>query len=221
MLFFGHIGITAGVVKGWEILASINGADNGGERGSGPGVIAVPGMKSGHLQDLFNWIKQWSASIDYRLVLVGSFLPDLIDKPVWFLLAQETSISGRGYAHTLLFNLVLFAGVLILIRYGKSWWLVIAPSSFMHLVLDEMWNSPVVLLWPLFGPLPEEETADWVSNMLWGLLSQPAVYIPEIVGLVIVSLFTYSLVKRRNVLSFLKNGTINLQGALYMRSVKD
>ncbi len=150
MLLFGHIGITAGVVK----------------------LGIVIGGKRLRPQFLADGIKQGIDSIDYRIVLLGSLLPDIVDKPVWFLLGNGTSLSGRDYAHTLLFHLILLIGGLVLIRYSRPWLSIITLSSFMHLIFDQMWNSPVVLLWPLLGPFPELETVGWLSNLIQALFSQ-------------------------------------------------
>ena len=211
MLLFGHIGITAGVVKTCDILGSMTKPGNSHQLDSSLRFGTVIGEERLRLHYLLDGIKSWLGSIDYRIILIGSLLPDIIDKPVWLFvtsLTSDASLSGRDYAHTLLFNLALFIGGLILIRYKKYWLLIISLSSFMHLILDQMWNSPVVLLWPLVGALPKEETAGWLSNIFQGLFSQPEVYIPEIMGLLIVSLFAYRLVKRKNVISFLKNGAV-------------
>ena len=72
---------------------------------------------------------------NFKLVVVASMLPDIVDK----LLAIAGIGSGRFISHTLLFAIAmlvkkeLFFGCLI------------------HLVLDRMWETPEVLLFPLFG----------------------------------------------------------------------
>jgi len=211
MLLFGHIGITAGVVKACDILASKTRPVGSYEPHSSLRLGTVIGRQRWRLHYLLNGIKGRIGSIDYRIVLLGSLLPDLIDKPVWLLVSNFTSgtpFSGRNYAHTLLFNLVLFIGGSVLIRYRKPWLLILSLSSFMHLVLDQMWNSPVALLWPLLGSLPKEETAGWLSNMFQELFLYPEVYVPEIMGLVIVLLFAYRLVMRKSVISFIRSGVI-------------
>ncbi len=208
MLLFGHIGVTAGVVKACDILTSMNRTDSSRQPDSGLNFSTIIGKKRLRLHYLLNGIKGWLGSIDYRIVLLGSLLPDIIDKPVWFFVTGATSLSGRDYAHTLLFNLVLFFGALVLIRYRKPWLLIISLSSFIHLVLDQMWNSPVILLWPLLGPFSKKETVGWLSNIFQVLFSYPEVYIPEIIGLVIMLLFAYRLVKRRSVISFIRDGAV-------------
>src|SRR2546428_6798306 len=53
-----------------------------------------------------------SVRIDYRLVLFGAILPDVIDKPLAFVLSLE----GRLWAHTFLF---LFA--ILALSFVPSW----------------------------------------------------------------------------------------------------
>jgi len=211
MLLFGHTGITAGVVKACDILASMTKPGNSYQPDSSSQLTTVIGRQRLRLHYLFDGNEGRVGSIDYRVILLGSLLPDIVDKPVWFLvtsLASDASLGGRDYTHSLLFNLVLFTGGLVLVRYGKSWLLIISLSSFMHLILDQMWNVPVVLLWPLLGPLPREETVGWVSGMFQALFSYPEVYIPEIIGLVVVLLFAYRLVMKKSVISFIRDGAI-------------
>ena len=206
MLLFGHIGITAGVVKACGTLASMTSPDNIYQPDHSSRFGIVIGKERLRLHYLLNGLKERIGSIDYRIVLVGSLLPDIIDKPLWLFAGSHIVPSGRGYAHTLLFNLALFICGLILIRYRKSWLLVISLCSFMHLIFDQMWSSPVVLLWPLLGPFAEQETVGWLPNIIQALFLHPSVYIPEIIGLVIVLLFAYRLMIERSIISFVRGG---------------
>jgi len=211
MLLFGHIGITAGAVKACDILVSMTNPGNNYQPNSSLKSTAFINSERLRSRNLLNGIKGRLDSIDYRLVLLGSLLPDIIDKPVWFLvtgLTNDTALGGRDYAHSLLFNLVLVIGGLVLIRYRKSWLLIISLSSFMHLILDQMWNSPEILLWPLMGSLPELETAGWLPDLFQALFSYPEVYIPEIIGLVIIFLFACRLAMKRSVTIFVREGAI-------------
>ncbi len=209
MLLFGHIGITAGVVKACDNLVSVHRPDNSYEPDSSSRFGIFIRKKRLRLHHLLRGINSQIGSIDYRVVLLGSLLPDIIDKPLWLFAVSHIVPSGRGYAHTLLFNLALFICGLILIRYRKSWLLIISLCSFMHLIFDQMWNSPAVLLWPLLGPFPREETVGWLPNMIQALFSDPSAYIPEIIGLVIVLLFAYRLVIRKSFISFIRGGAIS------------
>ena len=211
MLLFGHTGITAGVVKACEILGSMNSPGSHYQPDSSSKFARVTGRVRSRLGYLLDGVKGRIGPVDYRLVLVGSLLPDIIDKPVWLIvngLAGNTSLCGRDYAHTLLFNLALFIGGLVLIRYGKSWLLIISLSSFMHLILDQLWNSPEVLLWPLLGELPKLETAGWLPDIFEALFSCPVVYIPELIGLVVILLFAGRLVRKKGIIRFIRDGAI-------------
>ncbi len=208
MLFFGHIGITAGIVKACDILVSTTKPDSSYQPDSSSRSGAVIAGERLRLYYLLNRIKGRIGSIDYRMVLLGSLLPDIIDKSVWLSVSSSVWLSGRGYTHTLLLNLALFIGGLVLIRYKKSWLLIVSVSSITHLILDQMWNSPVVLLWPLLGPIPRAETVGWFSNIFQELLSHPETYVPEIIGLIIVLLFAYRLVVRKRVISFFRDGVV-------------
>jgi len=206
MVFFAHIGITAGAAKACDIVLSVAKPGNSQESDSQAKIVPVIGRQRLRLYPLLSRIKSRIDPIDYRMVLFGSLLPDIIDKPVFLLFGNNASLSGHDYAHTLLFNLVLLIGGLALMSYRKSWLLIISLSSFLHLILDQMWNGTVVLLWPLLGPLPKRETAGLVSDILHDLFSCPEVYIPEIIGFVIVLLFAYRLVKRKYIISFIRDG---------------
>ena len=207
MLLFGHIGITVGVAKACDILLSMAEPDNSQESGSRSKITAVIGKWRLKLYSWLSRIKSRLNPIDYRLVLLGSFLPDIIDKTVFLLAGDRASLSGRDYAHTLVFNLVLLVGGLILLRYRKSWLLIISISSFTHLILDQMWGSLVTLLWPLLGPLVKGELAGWLSGIWYGLLASPELYIPEIIGLAILLVFAYRLVKGKSLISFVRSGS--------------
>ena len=209
MFFFGHLGITAGVVKACDILLAMTESDNSYQSASNSKFGTVISRKRLRLRYWLNGAKSLIGAVDYRLVLLGALLPDIIDKPVWLFMATITSdisLSGRGYTHTLLFSLILLIGGLALIRYGKSWLLVMSLATVMHLILDQIWNRPVVLWWSLLGPIPRGETACWMTNVIQGLFSRPEVYVPEIIGLVILLFFAYRLALRKSVTTFIRDG---------------
>jgi len=205
MLFFGHIGVTLGVAKACDTLISMAPLDSSPGSTSGFKSAGVnTGRPSGY--ERLKTIKQRIGHIDYRLVIIGSLLPDLIDKPIFFLV-ESASLSGRDYAHSLLFNLVMLAGGLALTGYRKSWLLALSFSSFMHLVFDRMWTVPVTLFWPLLGPFLRGERNAFVPEVYYGFFA-PINFIPEIVGLAILFLVGVRLVKRKAVTGFIKNGTL-------------
>jgi hypothetical protein len=197
MLLFGHLGITVGVARLGTALSRAS------RRSS---AISVPADDPGQTKGQST--SAWTGSVDYRLVLIGSLLPDIIDKSVWLGFVSNAWLSGRGYAHTLLFSLLLLVGGMVLFKYKKPWLVVLSLSSLGHLVLDQMWGRPVVLLWPLLGPMPKEPATGWWARILEALLSRPDVFIPEIIGVLVVSWLAYRVVKGKGIGRFFRTGAV-------------
>lgn len=110
---------------------------------------------------LFRWIFR-DPKVDVRFLAFGAVLPDLIDLPVGTVLAASTFSSGELWMHTLLIPSLLTAVILLATRRGRRRraWMAVVVGMFFHLLLDGMWTSAEVFLWPLFGvefprqPLP-------------------------------------------------------------------
>jgi membrane-bound metal-dependent hydrolase YbcI (DUF457 family) len=101
------------------------------------------------------------AAIDYRLVMLGALLPDVVDP--WF--------GGARVLHTLAFSAALL-GVVMLGTRGhrrlRRRLLAVPIGTFLHLVLDGMWTDTRTMWWPLLGgrlraPLPSIDRP-------WGLI---------------------------------------------------
>lgn len=210
LLVFGHAGITLGAVtllnglatgaisKRKKVYAKIGPEDNT-PRKSPPGWLTAGFTHLG---------RRW----DIRILLVGSLLPDIIDKPLGQVVFRESISTGRIFFHTLLFTIVMALGGLFLrYRTGKTWLLVLSVGTFAHLILDEMWQqeSLPTLLWPLYGlEFPRAELTDWVGNIWQALLHNPAVYIPEIIGGVIIILFLWVLLRNGTLINFIRHGRL-------------
>ena len=75
-------------------------------------------------------------TVDFRLIILGSILPDIIDKPFELVFPHLGTDTGRGMAHTLIFNLLLVGIGWHL--YRRPGFLYMALASCGHLVLDRM-----------------------------------------------------------------------------------
>jgi hypothetical protein len=126
---------------------------------------------------------------DLAFLALGSMLPDIIDKPLG-LVVYGTPADGRIFSHTLLFLLVLTA----LAFYLKDVRLAsVSAGVATHLVLDFMWQSPVILFWPLLGNFPKAPklgVLDYMQALLYGLRN-PMVFVPEMLGLLYLLYFAY------------------------------
>jgi hypothetical protein len=118
---------------------------------------------------------------DLAFLALGSMLPDLIDKPLSFTIPELSA--GRTIAHTLFFVLVLAA---MAVHSKDLRWYSLCAGVMIHLGLDFMWKSPVVLFWPLFGNFPqspERGVLDYVGMLLLNGMKNPLVGLPELLGL--------------------------------------
>jgi membrane-bound metal-dependent hydrolase YbcI (DUF457 family) len=185
MLLFGHVGITLGAAA--VLAGSVN-----------------------RQREKKSWFASLSKYLDIRLLLVGSLLPDIIDKPVGQYLFRDTFDNGRIFAHTLLFLIVISAvGLFIFKKQRRAWMLALAAGTFTHLLLDEMWQTPATLFWPWLGfSFPKIELEGWAQGIFHAMFFDPAVYIPEIIGLAIVLWFVVDAIKRRKVGAFTKYGRV-------------
>ncbi len=145
---------------------------------------------------------------DYRLVLLGSMLPDIIDKPLGTWLLLDSLSSGRIYAHTLLFSSVLFAiGILFYRSRGWTGGMWLGIGSLVHVALDQIWRAPSTLFWPAYGwSFPVDNTEGWVKAVFVNMFEDPTVYVPEIIGFLVLSTFFVHLVRRRILVHLLKTG---------------
>lgn len=133
--------------------------------------------------------------LDYRLLVIGAILPDIIDKPLSLLVLPEVLDTTRLIAHTLLFPLLLFLVWRLDSGRRLSFLLPLAIGSGLHLLLDGMFTMPTTLLWPfmgwnfihgghtdLFSSLPIPWTLPWnvhwlvFSEILGGLLIARALF---------------------------------------------
>ena len=148
--------------------------------------------------------------VGIRFILVGSLLPDIIDKPVGQFFFGGTFSNGRIFCHTLLFLiLVTVAGIYLYNHYNKTWLLAFSFGTMTHLIFDQMWRIPQTLFWPLLGFTFERiDISNWTPDIFHALLTDPVVYLPELVGAIILIWFVWLLLRSRKIYSFAKYGQV-------------
>ncbi len=190
MLILGHTGITLGAAT---LLAGV--------------------VKNRHSIQIrkISWFTSLSSYVDIRLLLVGSLLPDIIDKPVGQYFFRETFSNGRIFSHTLLFLIIITAiGFYLYKSRRQVWLLTLASGTFLHLIFDQMWRAPTTLFWPFLGfTFARGELTHWLSNIFQALVSDPVVYVPEAAGMAVLLWLGLTLLIRRKLGVFLKYGRVN------------
>ncbi|NQU71462.1 MAG: metal-dependent hydrolase [Rhodospirillales bacterium] len=210
MLIFGHLGITLGaavLLNGALIKSGVMPAN----QGQPDQDIEAPSPQEQRSLPLgkWSWITSLGRRIDIRILLVGSLLPDIIDKPVGQLLLRETLDNGRLFCHTLLFLIILtLLGAYVYRKTRGNWLLVLSGGVFAHLALDQIWRTPRTLFWPLYGWAFERlvDLTRWLRGIWYALFTEPSVYIPELTGIAVLVWFTIALLTRRKLCSFVTTG---------------
>ena len=213
MLVFGHAGITLGVAallgRASYKRASPTSVAKGHDECSK--LLAEAPSDCNHpSESKVSWLSSLANHIDIRVLLLGSLLPDIIDKPVGLYFWRDTFSNGRIFCHTLLFLMIItLAGLYLYRRRGKTWLLVLSFGTFLHLIFDQMWCEPRTLLWPLYGlSFAEADITNWIYQIVHSLLTDPRVFIPELLGAVILMWFALALVRTKKVHAFVKHGQI-------------
>jgi len=120
------------------------------------------------------WAVFRDPAVDYRLVMVGAVLPDVVNAP----------FGGAGVGHSVTASVVLLGAVMVATigRRGLRRHLLALPiGTFLHLVLDGAFTTTAVFWWPFTGgfddaPLPSVDRGWWnvalealgLGALVWG-----------------------------------------------------
>ncbi len=94
-------------------------------------------------------------------MVIGSVLPDLIDKPLGRVIFAEAIGSGRIIGHSLLFIFILLVIAVVIWRYrGSIAGFGLSIGALVHQLLDSMWKLEAIWFYPLYGPFPTGSYAE-------------------------------------------------------------
>ncbi len=125
-------------------------------------------------------------AMDLRWVIVGSLLPDLVDKPIGSVLFHETFGSHRLAAHALVFPVVGLFLVLAITRRSsaaRKALIGVVIGALFHLILDGAWADPEALWWPFLGTEFPKVADSAIGPLLRRMVSDPWVWAGEAIGL--------------------------------------
>src|SRR5688572_4250843 len=141
------------------------------------------------LATLITYVSLGRRRIDYRFILLGAVLPDIVDAILGLFFFEGPS--GRWIAHSLLAVIVVAVAIILGTRGERRLaWFGIAVGWLLHLVCDGMWQAPFTFFWPAFGNKFNASPAEPYS---WDLFIHPWDHIwtwaGELVGLAILAWF--------------------------------
>jgi inner membrane protein len=127
--------------------------------------------------------------IDYRFILLGAIVPDLIDGLLGLFVFDTPS--GRWIAHSLLMPVAVAIMIVVLFKGERRLGVFgLAVGWLTHLVADGMWQAPRTFLWPLFGSGFANQPAEPYSIELFTHpLDHAWTWAGELVGLALLAWF--------------------------------
>jgi hypothetical protein len=151
--------------------------------------------------------------VDYRFLLIGSILPDLVDKPIGRLFFAGYFESGRIFGHTLLFAIALaLLAVYLNRKYHIAGVIFLSVGCLMHVVEDAGIFNLRTLLWPLFGlSFSKSPMDDYWGHIINELLSDPfGIGLELFFGLSIVAIMTiyFKLYQKDRLRAFVSRGEL-------------
>jgi membrane-bound metal-dependent hydrolase YbcI (DUF457 family) len=174
-------------------------------------LLAHAGFTLGAARVAEETVNRPSFSVDYRFILLGSLLSDIVDKPLGRIIFGEVIANGRIFLHTLLFLVMtILLGIFIYRWKHAQWGFFIAFGVLMHFIMDAMWMDPITLFWPFispsFGKGPGVAFLDIVRSWVHTLLIEPRAFLPELAGLAILLIFMVRVIKEKRVMAFVMTG---------------
>lgn len=149
-------------------------------------------------------LKKRIKDIDYRFLLLGSLLPDIIDKPLGLVIFADTVYNGRIIAHTAVFAVAVS---ILSLKMNSTKLKTLSIGIWLHFLLDFMFLYPATLLWPLFGGF---KPLSYHPDFAVELVSNPFVYITEAIGIAFL-LYVFArhrLYRKQNFMKFARTGKI-------------
>jgi hypothetical protein len=99
---------------------------------------------------LLTYVSLGRRRVDYRWILLGAVLPDVVDALAVGL--AGLGAAGRGAAHSLLAPSLVAIVVVAALRGPRRLAVFgLAVGWLAHLAADGMWQAPETFLWPAFG----------------------------------------------------------------------
>lgn len=122
--------------------------------------------------------------------VIGSVLPDIVDKLLGHTIFNASLDNGRIFFHSLGIALLFVIIGLFVWRYYRSFsFLAVGVGVFIHQVTDMMWLQAVTWYYPLLGPYPVESSPDYFERAILAELTSATEWIFFIAILVLALVF--------------------------------
>ena len=118
---------------------------------------------------------RWLDRVDYRAVAFGALLPDLIDKPLIWIVLRDSEFGGHHVGHSLLFTCALALVGIVLRKRGSEVLLLVSFGAFTHVLFDSVTHVPWSLLYPFMElDVPRKDIVLAVTNIAGEVIASAA-----------------------------------------------
>lgn len=146
--------------------------------------------------------------IDYRIVMLGSLLPDIIDKPIVEIIYGLQNHEGHFIAHSFIFSgLMIIIGIIIFLMNTNKSVFLLGICSLVHQIFDKMMLIPNILFSSNVDLGNFRTEFPYLRNVVM-YFEKPNVFISEVIGFTIIVYFAYKLFKNKGYIKFLKYGKL-------------
>ena len=194
MYLLAHTGITLGAAYVLEKAVNCRRTDRRPAAGPVAGPLAREPLR-----------------VDYRFIVLGALLSDMIDKPLGLVVLPEVLANGRTFLHSLLFLLLTLLAAFIVYRQRREMWgIYIAFGVIIHFIMDAIWTDPTTFYWPFLGPFETHPgISAWIlQSWIQSLIDESRLYVPEVAGFLILLFFTARLIIQKQVKAFILQGRL-------------
>lgn len=133
---------------------------------------------------------------------IGSVLPDVIDKPLGYIIFNSTLSNGKIFFHSLLILVIFFiAGLIVWHWYHSRAFLWVTLGILSHQIVDAMWVYPTSWFYPFYGPFPSgAPRSGYIEQVYFNEISSPTEWIFLVAIIAIIIMLVVNMSRRKAVL---------------------
>jgi membrane-bound metal-dependent hydrolase YbcI (DUF457 family) len=135
---------------------------------------------------------------------IGSVLPDLMDKPLGYILFSSTLSNGKIFFHSLLIVVLFFiAGIAVWHWYRSRAFIGVAMGILCHQIVDGMWMYSQGWFYPFCGPFQTQPArSEYIHQVYLTETSSATEWVFLVALITILIIFIVNRVRRKSLLEY-------------------
>ena len=148
--------------------------------------------------------------MDYRVLIIASLVPDLIDKPLARFLESSITYESRAFGHSLVFLGLVGLFMAIQWLWNRNLWLLpVFLGVLFHDAFDVMWIHRGIFLWPLEGwQFPKATDEAWQGLIRWSGYKIHQLDLLDNISVLFILYFFMKIALGGRILEFIRKGKL-------------